>query len=219
MKEHFLFLALIVSVNSAFACKCAQNSFSNEIKNSELIFKGRVHKIQKGEKEQKIVFITEKIWKGQQQDTFILSTGLDQASCELKTKVGESYIVYSSNNSVNACSRTRIATNIDEIRLNFLFSELDQEDSINSAENEYLKVLSKSKISFQNKKIIFTINHKITTKSDWHKSTFGYDEPAIQLLELTEKEKQIYNADYIFVTWSKQKVNDKIKNKILSQIK
>ena len=39
------------------------------------------------------------------------------------------------------------------------------------------------------------------------------------VLELNEKEKQMYTADYIFITWSKQKVNDKIKNKILNQIK
>ena len=137
----------------------------------------------------------------------------------MKTKEGESYIVYSSNNHVNICSRTRIAKKIDEVRLNFLFSELEQADSINSAENEYLKAITKSKNNFQNKKIIFTLNHKITTKNYWHKSTFGYDEPAIQLLELNEKEKQIYNADYIFVTWSKQEANDKIKYKILKQIK
>jgi hypothetical protein len=219
MKKHFVYLVFILSFNYTFGCKCAPTDFANEVKSSELVFKGKVHKILKGENEQKIVFIPDKVWKGKQQDTYILSTGLDQASCELKTKEGESYIVFSSNNSVNICSRTRIAKKIDEVKLNFLFSELDQADSINSAENEYLKAITKSKKSFQNKKIIFTLNHKITTKSDWHKSTFGYDEPTIQLLELNEKEKQIYNIDYIFVTWSKQEANDKIKYKILKQIK
>jgi hypothetical protein len=65
----------------------------------------------------------------------------------------------------------------------------------------------------------WSINKQITTKSNWYKNTLEYKEPAIELLRLNEKEKQIYKADYIFITWSKQKENDKIKNKILKQIK
>ena len=64
------------------------------MKSSDLVFKGKVHKILKGENEQKIVFIPDKVWKGKQQDTYFLSTGLDQASCELKTKEGESQRTY-----------------------------------------------------------------------------------------------------------------------------
>lgn len=208
---------------TVYCCKCAPNNFENEVKVSDLIFKGKVIAINNKLNEHVIVFLAEKNWKGKQQDTIFLSTGLDQASCELKVKIGESYIVYSSNGSVNVCSRTKkYEQSIDEFRLNYLFSQdynLSNVELISNDENDYIKKLTNSFSNYIDKKIVFTLNHRIQMKNDWIKNSLNYDQPSIQIIELSHEERLKYKADYLFVTWSKQEVNEKIKERILEQMK
>jgi hypothetical protein len=223
MNTPFLLFIIVLMSKTAYGCKCNPNNFESEVNVSDLIFKGKVIDVKKVINENIIVFLTEKTWKGKQQDTYFLSTGLDQGNCGLRTEIGENYIVYSSNESVNLCSRTKKARGvIDELRLNYLFNNLvksNEIEKINNEENEYIKVLANSKLNYRDKKIVFTINHKILNKKEWFKITFNYDNPSIQIIELNNEERLKYHTDYLFVTWSKQKVTEKVKRRILDQIK
>ncbi len=208
---------------TAYGCICNPNNFESEVNLSDLIFKGKVIDIKKTTNEILLVFLTEKTWKGKHQDTCFLSTGLDRANCELKTEIGENYIVYSSNDRVNLCSRTKkVELSFDEFRLNYLFShqhKMSQIENISYDENDYIKKLTNSMSNYLDKKIVFTLNHRIQIKNEWIKNSLNYDSPSIQIIELSHEERLKYKADYVFITWSKQEVNEKIKRRILNQIK
>jgi len=219
MKNLFVVCVIIFALNTAFAYKYTPNSLENKVKNSTLIFKGKMQKILNGYKETMIVFVPEKIWKGNHQDTFFLSTAMDNISSNFKLSVGEDYIVFASSNKLILKNDLRIANKMNEIKLNFLFSELDKSDVISEAENEYFEAITNSKEDFKSKKILFTLNQKIITKNKWHKATFEFDEPSIQIVKLNEKEKQVYDTDYVFIAWSKQKMNAQLINNILKQLK
>lgn len=225
MKINILILIFIAHIQNAYCCKCANSSFLEHIGYYNLIFKGVPLSLELSKTSKTYKFISKKVWKGKTKDTFFISTGLDQGSCEFKFEIGKEYIIYSNNFETGFCSRNIILKNkTEELKLDDHFAkkqELFINDSITitKIESIYLQEFQKDKIDLFNKRVLFTNNHSLYTKTEWFKYNQDHNEVVLQTIELTKKDKEKYKLDYLVVAWSKIKVNEKIKQKILSQFK
>jgi len=91
-----------------FSCNCRERDFNEEIKNSNLIFVGKVINLSiikidpKNKLEfnvplyyKKVEFLIEKIYKGKRKcETIIIYTGLGNGDCGFNFIINTSYIVY-----------------------------------------------------------------------------------------------------------------------------
>ena len=97
-----------------------------------------------------------------------------------------------------------------------------QEKKLNSQESGYLNRQFSEELEnydFKGKSIIFTTSTRVISKSEWIEINWQHDNPTIELVELTTREKEETGYDEILVTWSKFILTDKMKRKILKQLK
>lgn len=225
MKSKILVLIFLTNIQNVYCCKCAQSSFIEQIGYSDLIFKGTPISLEISNTSKIYKFVSKKVWKGESKDTFSISTGLDQGSCEFSFQVGKEYVIYSSKLITGFCSRTKqSALKTEEIKLDDFFSKkqelfINDSTTITKTESSFIQEFLKNKKDLNGKRVLFANNHFLYNKKDWYKLNEKYDEIVMELVELTQKEKKTYSIDFIVNSWSKIKVNEKIKQKILSQIK
>jgi len=231
MKIVLVLLVIFLSLsNEGYSCSCYFLNLQEEIEFADLIFQG----IPKG-KEQvggkfRYKFVVEQIWKGENADTIRIETNMYGQSCGMPFELNKSYIVFSKDFQTSHCRRNSLVNEtFDNLKLDYLLLEEYYSDSfintnkqLNTNESDYLKRqfpdVSK-KYDFTNKSILFTSNLKTITKREWFQRYLSYDNPAIQLVELTEKEKIETGYDTILVTYSKRYISEKHKKNILRQVK
>ena len=201
----------------------------NEIDSADLIFQGIPFDKKQIDSKMIYRFSVGKIWKGEKSDTIEIKTGLGGPDCGMIFELGKAYIVYSKHFETTYCRRNKLVdSTLDDLKLDFKFMPdfsnafIDNEKRLNSKESEYLNRQFEKTFKdydFTDKSILFTYSTKAISKSDWIYTNWEYDSPSVELVKLTESEKQQTGYDAILVTWSKFMINDKMKTKILKQIK
>ena len=225
----FITIILISGLTNGFACRCSYQNLKNEIDSADLIFQGIP--IDKKQVDSKMIyqFSVDKIWKGDKSDTIEIKTGIGGQDCGMIFEIGKSYVVFAKNGETTHCRKNALidSTNID-LKLDYKFTNdfvdafKNQEKKLNSQESEYLNRQFNSEFEnydFKNKSIIFTYSTSVISKSDWIETNWEYDNPSVELVELTKDEKEKTGYDAILVTWSKFLLTDKMKERILKQIK
>lgn len=230
LKHIFLIAIVLISgFTKGFACNCLYQNIENEIELADLIFQGVP--VNKKEIDSKMIyqFIIEKVWKGVKSDTIEIKTGLGGKDCGMIFKLGKAYVVFAKNGETSHCRKNAQidSTNID-LKLDYIFTInyskafKNHEKKLNSQESEYLNRQFKRELEnydFKDKAIIFTSSMSVITKVDWIKINWKFENPSIELVELTEQEKEETGYDAILVTWSIFKLTDKMKKNILNQLK
>lgn len=229
MKLTLLIITFVLTVftfTKGYACKCNHMNLKNEIESADLIFQGTpIEKKQNGSK-MIYKFSVIKIWKGIDLDTIEIKTGLGSQDCGMTFEIGINYVVFSKNGMTSHCRKNMLAdSTIMDLKLDYLFSQdfltafKNSDKKLTEKESKYLnKQFENLNYDFTNKSIIFTSNNKVITKFDWINTNLWYDNPSVQLIKLTEKEKEETGYDTILVTWSKRFITEKMKRKILKQI-
>lgn len=230
MKRTIIILIVLLGTSTkGYPCRCYRMDIENEILSADLIFQGIP--IDKKQSDSKMIykFSVEKVWKGNESDTISIKTGLGGPDCGMVFEMGKSYIVYANNYETTYCRRNElIDSTYDDVKLDFKFLSdfsnafVDDEKRLNSKESEYLNRHFGKEIKnydFVNKSILFTSSMSVISKSEWIKTNWKHDFPSVELVILTEEEKKQTGYDAILVTWSKFLINDKLKSKILKQIK
>ncbi|MFA5330267.1 MAG: hypothetical protein WC384_20910 [Prolixibacteraceae bacterium] len=224
-----IFTILLTGFTKGYSCKCNQMGIESEIDSADLIFQGIP--IDKKQIDSKMIykFSVEKVWKGNESDTISIKTGLGGPDCGMVFELGKSYVVYANHFETTYCRRNElIDSTFDDLKLDFKFASdfsntfIYNEKRLNSKEAEYLNRQFAKEIpnyDFTDKSILFTTSMSIISKSDWIKTNWKHDSPSVELVILTEEEKIQSGYDAILVTWSKFMINDKMKSKILKQIK
>ena len=118
---------LILTTNSASACKCIQATPEQNLEKSSAVFSGRVVDVVKpspAERQSprrnedpnflsgvKVTFKVSEVWKGDKKQRFVVSTSESSASCGYSFQEGEEYLVYASGEEVKLqtglCSGTK----------------------------------------------------------------------------------------------------------------
>ncbi|RLD55496.1 MAG: hypothetical protein DRJ01_16565 [Bacteroidetes bacterium] len=226
MKQALIIVIILLSVfTKGYACECNQMNLKNEIDSADLIFQGIP--IEKNQIDSKMIyrFYVYKVWKGNHADTIEIKTGLGGQDCGMIFEIGKTYIVFSKNGMTSYCRKNALVdSTIIDLKLDYLFTHgfsstfKNSNKKLTEKESEYLNMHFKNlNFDFTNKSIIFTSNSKVVTKSDWIKKNIWYDSPSVQLIKLTETEKEETGYDAILVTWSKRLITEKMKQKILKQ--
>jgi len=224
-----ILIILLLTFAKGYSCNCNHNDIENEINSADLIFQGiPIFKEQIGSK-MVYKFYVEKVWKGNKSDTISIKTGLGEPDCGMVFELGKPYVVYANHYETTNCRRNKlIDSTFDDVKLDFKFVSdfsnafIDEEKRLNLKESEYLnRQFSKviSNYDFKDKSILFTTSMSVISKSDWISTNWEHDHPSVQLVLLTEEEKKQTGYDAILVTWSKFFINDKMKRKILKQVK
>jgi hypothetical protein len=229
--KHILLIA-IISISGftyGFACRCSYQNLKNEIDSADLIFQGIP--IDKKQVDSKMIyqFSVDKIWKGDKSDTIEIKTGQGGQDCGMIFEIGKTYVVFAKNRETSYCRKNvLIDSSHTDLKLDYKFTNnfvdafKNQEKKLNAQESVYLNRQFNSEFEnydFKDKSIIFTYSTSVISKSDWIESNCEYDNPSAELVELTEDEKEKTGYDAILVTWSKFLLTDKMKEKILKQIK
>ena len=230
MKIIFLTTIILISgFTNGFACKCSYQNLENEIDLAELIFQGIP--INKKQIDSKMIyqFLVDKVWKGINSDTIEIKTGLGGQDCGMVFELGRAYVVFAKNGETSHCRKNAQidSTNIDlklDYKFTMDFSEAfkNHEKKLNTQESEYLNRQFKRELAnydFKDKSIIFTTSMSVISKTDWIKTNWKHENPSVELVELTMQEKAETGYDAILVTWSKFILTDKMKGKILKQLK
>ena len=230
MKQILIILTILISgFTNGFACKCSYQNLENEIDLADLIFKGIP--INKKQIDSKMIykFTVDKVWKGDKTDTIEVKTGLGGQDCGMIFEIGKTYIVFVKNGQTSHCRKNAQidSTHID-LKLDYKFTNdfteafKNQEKKLNTQESQYLNRRFSDELEhfdFKDKSIIFTTSMSVISKSDWIETNLGYENPSVELVQLTKQEKEETGYDAILVTWSKFILTDKMKGKILRQLK
>ena len=230
MKQILLITIILMSgFTNGFACKCSYQNLNNEIDSADLIFQGIP--INRKQVDSKMIyqFSIDKIWKGYKSDTIEIKTGLSGQDCGMIFEIGKTYVVFAKNGETSHCRKNALidSTHID-LKLDYKFTNdfvdafKNQEKKLNAQESEYLNRHFNSefeKYDFKDKSIIFTHSTLVVSKSDWIETNWEYDNPSVELVELTKEEKEETGYDAILVTWSKFILTDKMKERILKRFK
>jgi len=231
MKRALIILVILLTgLTKSYSCKCYQMNLEMEIDSADLIFRGIP--IFKKQIDSKMIykFSVEKVWKGEKSDTIEIKTGLGGQDCGMIFEMGKNYIVYSKNGQTTHCRRNAMADKtFDGLKLDYLFlpeysltSFKNPDKQLNDKESEYLNRQFSDFIDaydFKNKSIIFTSNLTVIDKKTWFDRFWFYDRPVTYIVKLTDKEKSETGYDAILVTYCKMMITDKIKEKILKQVK
>lgn len=230
MKRTLIILTILFAgFTKGYSCKCYQMNLRNEIDSADLIFQGIP--INRKQVDSKMIyqFSVDKIWKGYKSDTIEIKTGLGGQDCGMIFEIGNTYVVFAKNGETSHCRKNALidSTNID-LKLDYKFTNdfvdafKNQEKKLNVQESEYLNRHFNSefeKYDFKDKSIIFTHSTLVVSKSDWIETNWEYDNPSVELVELTKEEKEETGYDAILVTWSKFILTDKMKERILKRLK
>ena len=230
MKQALIIVIILLSVFvEGYACECNQMNLKHEIDSADLIFQGIP--IEKNQIDSKMIyrFYVDKVWKGNHADTIEIKTGLGGQDCGMIFEIGKTYIVFSKNRLTSRCRKNAlIDSTYNDLKLDykltkdFLSAFNNQEKRLNDQESEYLNQqfdkLSDN-YNFKNKSILFTHSITVISKSDWIKKNWEYENPSVELVILTDQERNETGYDAILVTWSKFMLTDKMKKRILKQIK
>lgn len=201
----------------------------NEIDSADLIFQGIP--INRKQVDSKMIykFSVDKIWKGSKSDTIEIKTGLGGQDCGMIFELGKAYVVFAKNGETSHCRKNAQidSTHID-LKLDYKFTKdffeafKNHEKKLNTQESEYLNRQFKRELEnydFEDKAIIFTTSMSVISKTDWINTNWKHENPSVELVELTKQEKEETGYDAILVTWSKFILTDKMKGKILKQLK
>ena len=230
MKHIFLTAIVLISgFTNGFACECSYQNLENEIDLADLIFQGVPIGKKQIDSKMNYQFLISKVWKGVKSDTIEIKTGLGGQDCGMIFEIGKAYVVFAKNGETSHCRKnTQIdSTNID-LKLDYKFTKdfsdafKNQEKKLNTQESEFLNRQFKSELvnyDFNNKAIIFTTSISVISKTDWIKINWKHENLSVELVELTKQEKEETGYDAILVTWSKVILTDKMKRKILDQLK
>ena len=201
----------------------------NEIDLADLIFQGTPITKKQVDSKMTYYFSVDKIWKGDKSDTIEIKTGLGGQDCGMIFEIGKTYVVFANNGETSYCRKNSlIDSTLNNLKLNYKFTKefaeafKNQEKKLNTQESEYLNQQFNGlfdNYNFKDKSIIFTISLSVITKADWIETNWEYDNPSVELVELTKEEKEETGYDAILVTWSKFILTDKMKAKILKQLK
>lgn len=230
MKQILLIaIILIGEFINGFACRCSYQNLKNEIDSADLIFQGIP--IDKKQVDSKMIyqFSVDKIWKGDKLDTIEIKTGLGGQDCGMIFEIGKSYIVFAKEGETSHCRKNVLidSTHIDlklDYKLTNDFSDAfkNQEKKLNTQEGEYLNRQFNRELEnydFKDKSIIFTTSMSVISKTDWIETNWTHENPSVELVELSEQEKEETGYDAILVTWSKFILTDKMKKRVLKQLK
>lgn len=221
-------MIVLTVYSKGFSCKCYKMNLKYEIDSAEYIFRGIP--INKKQIDSKMIykFSVDKVWKGEKSDTIVIKTGLGGQDCGMVFEIGKTYIVYSKNGQTSYCRRNSlIDSTYDDLKLDYKLTDyfssafINQEKILNDKESEYLnRQFNKlpNHYDFKDKAIAFTSSTMVITKSEWIKTNWEHDNPSVELLVLTEQEKKETGFDSVLVTWSKFKITDKMRNRILKQL-
>ena len=214
---------------NGFACKCSYQNLNNEIDSADLIFRGIP--IDKKQIDSKMIyqFSVDMIWKGDRADTIEIKTGLGRQDCGMIFEIGKAYVVFAKNGETSHCRKNALidSTQID-LKLDYKFTKdfskafKNQEKKLNIQESEYLNRQFNSELEnfdFKDKSIIFTTSMSVISKTEWINTNWEHENPSVELVELTKQEKEETGYDAILVTWSKFLLTDKMKAKVLKQVK
>lgn len=229
MKRTLLILIILLTgFTKGYSCKCYQMNLRNEIDSADLIFQGIP--ITKKQIDSKMIytFSVEKVWKGEKSDTIEIKTGLGGPDCGMIFELGKTYVVYAKHFETTYCRRNKlIDSTLDGLKLDFKFMPdftnafIDHEKKLNLKESEYLNRQFKKTFKdydFTDKSVLFTYSTMVVSKKDWIDTNWEYESPVVELIVLSDIEKQQTGYDAILVTWSKLKINNKMKGKIFKQI-
>ena len=236
MKQATIIFLMLASIQISIACKCNYSSLRVEIVKASEIFQGKVVDKEKVENGYIYEFEIEKSWKmevnwnGDLEKTKRIKTGFGGGDCGSKFELGKSYIVFSNNGNTNMCRRNEETDKTyDDLKLDYYFSEALKKSSfrndqpkLNEFEAEYLNEQFAGEdlnFDFSNKSIAFTSNKSIIGKSTWYASNWNFDLPVIELVQLSEAEREEYGVDAILVTWSKMKVSKRQRKKLLKKLR
>lgn len=230
MKQTLIITIVLISgLTNGFACKCAYQNLKNEIDLADLVFQGTP--IDKKQVDSKMIyqFSVDKIWKGDKSDTIEIKTRLGGQDCGMVFELGKTYVVFAKNGETSHCRKNaQIDSTPIDLKLDYKFTNdfseafKNNEKKLNTQESEYLNRQFKRELEnydFKDKAIIFTTSTSVISKADWIETNWEYDNPSIELVEMTKKEKEKTGYDAILVTWSKFLLTDKMKKRILKQIK
>lgn len=230
MKKILIILTILLTgITKGYSCSCYQMNLKNEIDSANLIFQGIP--IGKKQIDSKMIyqFSVDKIWKGDKADTIEIKTGLGGQDCGMIFEIGKTYVVFAKNRETSHCRKNVLAdsSHID-LKLDYKFTKdfaeafKNQEKKLVTQESEYLNRQFNGlfeNYDFKDKSIIFTSSTFVISKSDWIETNWEYDNPSVELVELTKQEKEETGYDAILVTWSKFILTDKMKQRILKQLK
>ena len=231
MKTTLILLTILLTgFTKGYSCKCYQMSFKNEIDSADLIFQGIP--VSKRQIDSKMIyrFHVDKTWKGTYKDSIDIETGSDSRLCGMVFEIGKIYVVYSKNGQTSYCRRNSlIDKTFDDLKLDYRFlpdlastSFTGLDKLLNDKESDYLNQQFNGFIEnydFNEKAIIFTSNRTVISKKEWYERFWIYDRPVAYIVKLTDKEKAETGYDAILVTYCKTMITDKMKQKILKQIK
>jgi len=230
MIRSFLILTILLTgITKSYSCKCYQMNLENEIDSADLIFQGKP--IEKNQIDSKMIykFSIDNVWKGSNSKTVEIITGLGGQDCGMIFEIGRTYVVFSNNGETSHCRKNALidSTNID-LKLDYKYTKdfnkafKKQEKKLNPQESLYLNQQFKRELEnydFKDKAIIFATSLTVISKADWIESNWKHENPTIELVELSNQEKEETGYDAILVTKSKFILTDKIKKKILKQLK
>ena len=107
------------------ACECVSLSFAEEVSRADYIFIGTVldgysHSEDYVHKDMHYRFSIQKVFKGTRTDT--VATGFGGGDCGMGFKLGETYLVYTTNGATTACRRNELLAKSSDVgRLLYLF--------------------------------------------------------------------------------------------------
>lgn len=107
-----LVFALIISANSALACKCAPPpAVSQAYQSATAIFIGKVETVKEVKYHKVVTFRVVEAFKGAKEKTVTIHTGSGGGDCGVHFIAGHSYLVYALGTSddlgTNTCTRTK----------------------------------------------------------------------------------------------------------------
>lgn len=228
MIRSFLLLLTVIASLSSYACKCATLSFSDEVKQADLVFTGTVLSKTMGDKVY-YLFTISKTFKGSSADTLTIQTGFGDGDCGMLFEEGKTYLVYANNKGTNSCRRNALAANNADIsRLKYLFDSSFSRDIgkapgfiLTGNEAEYLNdefTTQRKDFDFYGKKTAFVLSSSIIDKEQFFKD-WGGNEFVSNLIILTGEEKQQANGyDAIIVLWRKQGVGKSFRKKLIKRL-
>ena len=228
MKRSLLIILATLATVMSHACKCRMLAFSEEVAEADQIFLGTVLNKVIADRTY-YLFTVEKTFKGKNNDTVMISTGLGGADCGAVFEVGTAYIIYSYNKQTTLCRRNALAeSNDDLIKLRFLFDTNFSVDIgktnnplLTNSEAEYFNaelIRQRENFDFHGKKVALVLSGSVLGKHQYFKR-WGGQTVVNNLILLTEEEKQRANGyDAIIVSWRKQGVSKGFRKKLVKRL-
>jgi hypothetical protein len=109
--RHLAGVLVIFFSLSSFACKCISNDgLVNRLKRHDLVFEGKILRIDTMENSITCTFQVVKTWKGKKRTHQKIVIPKDPAACGFQVEKGITYLIFSKENFTNACSYNSVVS-------------------------------------------------------------------------------------------------------------